>query len=127
MSAIAAVGGFASAAPMVGAVAAAGGSSTDGSGAAAAGRFPSASTSGASGFDSLLVSQGSPSQGLGQLEALAILALLAGPGRHHHADAMGAVIVALALAAYASVQAMGPPQGPSGGPGAAGAGLSLRA
>ena len=127
MSAIAAVGGFASSAPMVGAVGAATGSSTDGSGAAAAGRFPSASKTGASGFDSLLVSQGSPSQGLGQLEALAILALLAEPQRHHHAGAMGAVLVALALAAYASVQSMGPLQGPSAGPGAAGAGLSLRA
>jgi hypothetical protein len=63
--------------------------------------------------------------GLDALEALAILALLSGNHRNHGADALGAMVVTLALNAYTGVQALG--ANPAVGAAAPGAGLNLRA
>ncbi len=48
------------------------------------------------------------SGGLGELEALAILALLSGRHRNHGADPLSAMVIAMALQAYAGVQGLAP-------------------
>ncbi|WP_018911923.1 hypothetical protein [Thiomonas sp. FB-6] len=68
---------------------------------------------------------GAMRDGLDALEALAILALLSGNHRNHGADALGAMVVTLALNAYTGVQALG--ANPAVGAPAPGAGLNLRA
>ena len=51
-------------------------------------------------------SSGSVLNGLSELEALAILALLSGNPRNHGADALSAMLIAAALNAYTGVQAL---------------------
>lgn len=75
-------------------------------------------------------SSGTLLNGLSELEALAILALLSGNHRNHGADALSAMLVAAALNAYTSVQAVAAVRAPGanavGGP-TAGPGIDVRA
>ncbi len=128
IGAVGAIGGFAapplaaaaSAAAPAGAAAAFAPGGTAGTGSA--GRVAPAS-----GPAEGLLPAGAVANGLDDLEALAILALLAGNRRHHGAEALSAMVIALALNAYTGVQSMA--SAPVGQPGgtAAGAGLHLTA
>ena len=119
IGAVGAIGGFAAPALAAGASAAPPGGTA---GTGSAGRVAPAS-----GPAEGLFPAGAIANGLDDLEALAILALLAGNRRHHGAEALSAMVIALALNAYTGVQSMG--SAPVGQPGgaAAGAGLHLTA
>ncbi|MDE2120189.1 MAG: hypothetical protein KGJ64_05825 [Betaproteobacteria bacterium] len=120
MAAIGAAAAVLSAGPAVAAAAPPGGLASSPYKTAAALAGGPAPQTHATGFQ--LPGAGSPAElALNDLQAMIILALLAGHHRHGAPDATGAIVAMLALQAYAGVQAMG------AAPAAAGAGIHVQA
>ncbi len=124
LGAVGAIGGFA--APALAAGASAGAAAAFAPGGAT-GSASTAPVTVASGPAEGLLPPGAIANGLDNLEALAILALLAGHPRHHGAEALSAMVIAMALSAYIGVQSMGAAPVAQPGGAAAGAGLHVTA